>query len=141
MALTEAVLAFKLLEKAGLDQKEKQFALTACNVINFENMKSAVRRIFGQSSNSDLDGAIKQEVFYNKYQSNNKNKTSFARNSYKDSVQKGTNPLDRQGRRTKCAVCSSTFHWVKDCPQKDVKFVDEEKREDCMYTRQSQNHS
>ena len=29
MALPEAVLAFKLLEKAGLDQKEKQFALTA----------------------------------------------------------------------------------------------------------------
>ena len=141
MALPEAVLAFKLLEKAGLDTKEKQLALTACNIINFESMKSALRRIFGQSNNSDFDGAIKQEVFYNKYQRNNRNKTSFVKNSYNNSVQKGTNPLDRQGRRTKCAVCSSTFHWVKDCPHKDVKFVEEENLDDCMYTQQSQKHS
>ena len=144
MALPEAVLAFKLLEKAGLDTKEKQLALTACNVINFESMKSALRRIFGQSSNSDFDGdiEIKQEVFYNKYQRNSKNKNSFVRNStYKDTVQKGTNPLDRQGRRTKCAVCSSTFHWAKDCPHKDVKFDDEENLDDCMYIQQSQQHS
>ena len=42
MALPEAVLAFKLLDKAGLDQRDKQLALTACATINFENMKSAL---------------------------------------------------------------------------------------------------
>lgn len=30
----------------------------------------------------------------------------------------GTNPLERYGRRSKCAVCQSTFHWAKDCLNK-----------------------
>ena len=34
-------------------------------------------------------------------------------------TQKGTNPLDRYGNRTKCAICGSVFHWVKDCPHKE----------------------
>lgn len=34
---------------------------------------------------------------------------------------RGTNPLDKFGRRTKCAICGSVFHWVKDCPHKDDK--------------------
>ena len=49
MALPEAVLAFKLLDKASLGERDKQLALTACNFINLENMKSALRRIFGDS--------------------------------------------------------------------------------------------
>ncbi|KAJ8029370.1 hypothetical protein HOLleu_28748 [Holothuria leucospilota] len=31
----------------------------------------------------------------------------------------GTNPIDRYGRRSKCAVCESIFHWAKDCPHRD----------------------
>ncbi|XDV39471.1 hypothetical protein PO909_008715, partial [Leuciscus waleckii] len=34
--------------------------------------------------------------------------------------QPGTNPLDKYGRRSKCAVCQSTYHWAKDCPHKDT---------------------
>jgi hypothetical protein len=34
-------------------------------------------------------------------------------------MQKGTNPLDEYGNRTRCAICGSIFHWAKDCPHKE----------------------
>ena len=133
MALPEAVLAFKLLDKARLDPKEKQLALTACPTIKFENMKSALQRIFGEnkcdSDSLDYGASVKQEVYFNKYQNSFRQKRGAFLGRSQDRIQKGTNPLDRQGRRTKCAVCSSVFHWVKDCPHKDVKYVSEENDE------------
>lgn len=33
----------------------------------------------------------------------------------------GTNTLKRHRRRTRCAVCQSTYHLVKDCPHKNKK--------------------
>ena len=50
MILPDAVLAFKLLDTAVLDVKEKQLALTACGTHTFADMKSALKRVFGQSS-------------------------------------------------------------------------------------------
>ncbi|PIK33185.1 hypothetical protein BSL78_30000 [Apostichopus japonicus] len=36
-----------------------------------------------------------------------------------DQTIRGTNPLNRFGKRTKCAVCESIFHWAKDCPDRN----------------------
>lgn len=36
MALPEAVLAFKMLDKAGLSSQEKQLALTACTDLQYK---------------------------------------------------------------------------------------------------------
>ena len=131
MELPEAILAFKLLDKAGLERRDKQLALTACSNINFENMKSALKRIFGETACGSNEFEVKQEVFYNRYGHWKNEKGSFKDNSkQKDQIQKGTNPLDRQGRKTKCAICSSVFHWVKDCPHKDVKYVEEDQEDE-----------
>lgn len=46
MELPDAELAFKLLDNTGLNTKDKQLALTACSAISFDNMKSALKRIF-----------------------------------------------------------------------------------------------
>lgn len=56
-----------------------------------------------------------------------------------------TNPLDRYGRRSKCAVCQSTFHWAKDCPHRgeQVKLTEDCKTDDIeecnitLYTKDS----
>ena len=32
---------------------------------------------------------------------------------------RGTNPLSRDGTMSKCGICESIFHWVKDCPDGD----------------------
>lgn len=47
MTLPDAVLAFKLLDTACLDEKSRQLALTACTELTFASMKSALKRIFG----------------------------------------------------------------------------------------------
>ena len=35
-----------------------------------------------------------------------------------DGSRKPKNPLDRNGRVSKCAICESIFHWQQDCPDK-----------------------
>lgn len=47
MELLDVVLAFKLLDTAGLNVKDKQLALTACPSLLFDNMKAALKKTFG----------------------------------------------------------------------------------------------
>lgn len=112
MELPDAVLAFKLLDTVGLNTKEKQLALTACSTISFDNMKSALKRIFGDNVSSPQEG---DSAYFTKCTG----KCERSSNSEQPQrIAAGTNPLDKYGRRTRCAVCQSTYHWVKDCPNK-----------------------
>ncbi|KAK7907197.1 hypothetical protein WMY93_015809 [Mugilogobius chulae] len=61
MELPDAVLAFKLLDTAGLNIKDKQLALTACSSVSFANMKSALKRIFGDAA-SPREGNSAQQM-------------------------------------------------------------------------------
>ena len=120
MELPDAVLAFKLLESANLSEKEKQLALTACNDLTFINMKSALKRIFGgihSSTDSAASIQIKQESAF--YTDHHKSKNKRYGKKFEKSSQsnlKGTNPLNKFGKRSQCAICKSIFHWAKDCP-------------------------
>ncbi|CAC5364880.1 unnamed protein product [Mytilus coruscus] len=134
MTLPEAVLAFKLLDNAGLSSRDKQLALTASSDVKYTSMKSALQRIFGErmSGLTEITGnvssiTIKQEpVFYTQQNKGAKSK------------ERGTNPLNKFGKRTKCAICQSVFHWAKDCPDKvnSVNFVESESEilENCNIT-------
>ena len=135
--IPEAILAFKLLNKAGLNHSEKQLALTATRELKLENMKSALKRIFGESdvahgSNQSrgFGVTVKQEAFFTNSQNRGYNTvrgskrgrytgTMDRQRNVHDRQDVGTNPLDRNGRRSRCAVCSSTFHWARDCEHKD----------------------
>ena len=46
MTLPDTVLAFKLLDNAGLSQSDRQLALTACSDLKFDTMKAALNQIF-----------------------------------------------------------------------------------------------
>ena len=129
MELPDAVLAFKLLDTACLDMKDRQLALTACTDLTFASMKSALKRIFGGKTSAPTHSAgINQEdtAFVTADQRRQKGKFLPQKEQQKTPVP-GTNPLDRYGRRSKCAVCQSTFHWAKDCPHKSehVKLTEE----------------
>ena len=125
MTLPDAVLAFKLLDNATLNHQQKQLALTACQDMKYATMRSALKRIFGESSNIECNLenepiTIKQEsaFFTSKSRNHQKyyQKPSTSKMNYSTSKQpKGTNPLDKFGRRTKCIICESVFHWAKDC--------------------------
>jgi hypothetical protein len=127
MQLPDAVLAFKLLDSSGLDLRSHQMALTACGALTFLAMKSALNRIFSESTSETSTSGIsvvKPEVaLFTKYDRNRRSWNNRSANSNSASGQseppkacKGTNPLNKYGKRTKCAICESIFHWAKKCP-------------------------
>lgn len=129
MTLPDAVLAFKLLDTAGLDAKDKQLALTACATLTFADMKSALKRIFGENYMRGNHFTGESACF-----------TDFSKKENKPRLQRplktqpGTNPLDRYGRRSKCAICQSTYHWAKDCPHRTEQAKLTEDVEQCNIT-------
>lgn len=141
MELPDAVLAFKLLDTACLDVTDRQLALTACADLTFASMKSALKRIFGGKTSVSSDGISRESVFVTE-QRRQKGR-SWQQMTRPKTPQPGTNPLDKFGRRSKCAVCQSTFHWAKDCPNKcdSVKFTEDKTDvEECnitLYTKES----
>ena len=112
MELLDAVLAFKLLDTAGLHIKDKQLALTACPSLTFDNMKAALKRIFGDTTPQGSAGALQvsgdatEAAYYTKFTGRRESRSNL---QHQAAVQ-GTNPLDRYGRRTRCAVCQSLYH-------------------------------
>lgn len=53
----------KLLDTACLEVKDRQLALTACTVLTFASMKSALKRLFGGTSSAITTG-ISRETAY-----------------------------------------------------------------------------
>ena len=70
MKLPDAVLTFKLLDGANITDNKRKLVLTVCSDLNFDRMKSALKRLFLKSSLNPNDNVkIKQEeAFYNKRQ-------------------------------------------------------------------------
>ena len=119
MELPDAVLAFKLLDTAGLNVKDKQLALTACPSVSFVDVKSALKIIFGDNvTPQDGSSSLRMSedaAYYTRYTGRREGRSNL---QPLQTVFQGTNPLDKHGRRTRCAVCQSTYHWAKDCPNK-----------------------
>ena len=92
-----------------------KLALTASSDLKYVSMKSALQRIFGDGACSggarnDINAIlVKQEPVY--FTQQRKIGSTFK--------QRGTNPLNKFGKRTKCAVCQSVFHGAKDCPDRN----------------------
>ena len=57
---------------------------------------------------------------------------------HKIAEQRETNPFDRNGRRKKCAICGSVFHWAEDCSHKRQK--QEENEEKCNLALFTKEH-
>ena len=83
----------------------------------------------GMEKNSDQENKMddEQEVYYG-YQSYGRNRSNNrrpwrggrarGRNNFtnRGAGSRGSNPLDQYGNPSKCAVCGSTFHWARSCP-------------------------
>ena len=82
MEYPDSVLAFKLLDNAGLSVKERQLVLTAASDRKFSSMKSALKRIFGNSSTTTTANEIKikeekEELFLVKSSKHQKNHSRY----------------------------------------------------------------
>ena len=136
MKLPDAILAFKLLDGSGLDLRERQMAMTACAAsaltMTFDNMKSALNRIFADKPSETGSSAISVKPEMALFTSDSRRSRRPSEWSKKSDLPRGTNPLNRFGKRTRCAVCQSVFHWAKDCPNKvsaeEVKIVDSQNK-------------
>ena len=94
-------------------------------------MKSALKRIFGGSPvSSTANINIKKELVYltshgkrgaQRHFRQNRGGSNSSNKSYRQrgARPRGTNPLNRDGTMSKCAICESIFHWAKDCPDGD----------------------
>ena len=82
MKLPDTILAFKLLDGAGLNEAQRQLALTLGNDLTFSSMKSALKRIFSRSVDQaeTSEVKIKEEAFFVKTRNN------FSRQHNKGSV-------------------------------------------------------
>ena len=146
MTLPDTVVAFMLLASCNLEEKEVQVVMSGVNDVTSDNMKKALKRIFGagiadQCASSQIksepvfecfaDNEQETSVLYargrgrqgygrggNQYQKSFKN---LSGKNYKSPQGRGAvrkqNPLDKvTGRVTRCAVCGSKFHWASKCP-------------------------
>ncbi len=154
MKLPDSVLAFKLLDNANLQQRDRQLILTAATDRTFGTMKSSLKRIFGDCGRISEPITIKEESAYmmknyDRYRNRQRNTfPSGQQNRYQNTTpQKGTNPIDKFGKRSRCMICQSTFHWIKDCPHKEqeVKLTTSEQYEEkcnlTLFTKEEETES
>ena len=122
MVLLELVLAFKLLDSAGLSQNERHLVLTVTSTLDFSSMKSALKRISGGGTVSYTGTInIKEEPVY--LASLEKEASRDILDKIEEEVIQMTNFIDKvvQDSETlsKCAICESIFHWTKNFPDGD----------------------
>lgn len=89
-------------------------------------MWSALKRIFGGKTKGSSNGIqVNQDAaFFTEQRPQGRGK----RNAMSQSGQPKqplpwTNPLDKFGKRSRCAFCQCTFHWAKDGPHKKTEQV------------------
>ena len=119
MTLPDAVLAFKLLDSAALENKDRQMVLSACQELNFERMRSSLKRIFGDTRSDTYSTSVKEEpAFFGSIRNSKFPKKPAFRPYQKHGPNKGRNPIGRDGKVSRCSNCESVNHWYRDCPDK-----------------------
>ena len=98
MKLPDQVFAFKLLDGASINDEERKLALALGKDMKFEDMKSALKRIFNRSitTSTHSETMVKhKEAFYSKSKSKNpKLLTSRSKNKNNNKC----NPLNKHGQ-------------------------------------------
>ena len=100
MKLPDAVLAFKLLDGANITEDDRKLALALGKEMKFNDMKSALKRLFNKISCTTVAPIKSEEAFYSKSR-NKKTKQSYSTKS-----RPKLNPLDKHGKISRCVVCS-----------------------------------
>ena len=97
MKLPDAVLTFKLLDGANITDDERKLALTVCNDLNFDRMKSALKRLFSKAPLNPSNENFKnkqEEAYYNKKHKDFKHPKSNEKFKQFGKL----NPVDKNGK-------------------------------------------
>lgn len=85
------------------DPENDQFDTYYANYKSFRNKKFS-------------ENTSQRRNYVPRYQNNNRRQDTPKRRSCDNS--RATNPPDRTGRPTRCAICQSIYHWAAKCPEK-----------------------
>ena len=154
MTLPDAVLSFKLLDSSNLSMSERRLALTAARDLQFESMKAALKRIFGNGLPKTSDSES-ESAFYTVRQSKSnrssqrvwkkqggavRDNLTVADTSDADSSggKLKKNPTNKFGKTSRCVICQSIYHWKKDCPHQQQVYLlqqdEQDSDEECNLT-------
>ena len=103
MKLPGAILTFKLLDGAQIKDDDRKLTLTMSSNLNFDGMKSALKRLFASHpirQNHDSIQTKQEETFYskkyNQYDKKNKVHSSYQKPNNK------LNPPNNKGQISRC---------------------------------------
>ena len=116
MKFPDVILTFKLLDCAQVTDDEWKLALTMSSNLNFEGMKSALKRLFVSHPIHHKHDNIQikqEEAFYNK-RCNQHDKKNKGHSSYWKPNNK-LNPPNNKGQILQCIACDSKMHWPNNC--------------------------
>ena len=103
MKLPGAILTFKLLDGAQVKDDERKLTLTMSSNLNFDGMKSALKRLFASHpirQNHDSIQSKQEETFYSK-KYNQFDKKNKVHSSYQKPNNK-LNPPNNKGQISRC---------------------------------------
>nr|XP_002126084.1 uncharacterized protein LOC100184952 [Ciona intestinalis] len=121
------------MDGANLNTSERQLALTLGADLKFKTMKSALKRVFGNTTPAEATPNIKEEVFTNRLME--RKKTGMK----KEVTPKKVNPRNKFGNVTRCVICDSKMHWVPTCPHKEQVMSTEMERQNVAINLQMDN--
>ena len=86
--------------------------LTLAHDLTFNSMKTALKRIFSDKTNTSKDVTNKFENL------NIKQEESVFAVDQSTKLRREINPKDKKGKITRCVICDSKMHWAKTCLHK-----------------------
>ena len=103
---------FHVLEQSNLNDQQKQMVIAACGqgTLEYKTVTQTMKRIF-----EGLGEKEEEQWLENTNTVRERNNISSRGNRGRGRT--GRNPLDSRGKVTRCVICSSEWHWAKDCPQ------------------------
>lgn len=107
---------FHVLEQANLTENKKQMVLAACGQgkLEYDSVSKILKRIFeglGNKEEDDWWGSENLNMGRGREGYRSRGRPRWIRG------RGGRNPINREGKVTLCAICSSEWHWARDCPQ------------------------
>ena len=103
------VKGFHVLEQANLSEGQRQMVIAACgqNKLEYEVVSKMMRRMFDSIEEGKEDDWWGVE---------RRGEATNDRRGVKG-YRKRKNPVGKDGRVTRCAICKSEWHWAKECSQ------------------------
>ena len=85
--------------------------LTLANDLTYNSRKATLKCIFGDKINT----SVNKEYNGNRIIKQEESAMVFEQSK---NPKKKLNPMNKQGKITRCIICDSKMHWAKNCPHK-----------------------